>query len=291
VLRFSILGTIEIYHKDKAARLTGVMQQTLLAAFLVSGGTLLTVDALMDELWGTTPPAKAGNALQAQVSRLRRCLGRLELDRTHSRLATTPVGYLFHLDRSELDAWQFIDEFDRIRLRAESEPGNVSELTAELRRALAGWRGPLFGGMVGGPICQTAAARYWESRNSALCLLYDLEIRSGRHAKILPELTELFANNASQEQLCMLLMIALYRSGRQTDALNVYRRLRAKLAGNLGIEPSPILRECERAILAHDPSLMEYQFSCLAIPEQRQLVDVSASTGRSPVSLALRFVP
>lgn len=265
-MQFSILGAIEIRKQNHIVRLSGTMQQTLLAALVVSGGTLLTVDALVEELWGTTPPSKVGNALHAQVSRLRRSLARLEPDRTESRLATSASGYLLNVDRSELDAWAFVDTVDVIRNRVEAGlMSNALEYVADIRRALAAWRGPVFGGLTGGPLCQTAAAKYTESRNAALSLLYELEIKSGRSVKILPELTELFAQNPSQEQLCMLLMLALYRSGRQIDALNIYRKFRRRLADNLGIEPTPTLREYERAILAHDPFLMT-DFSIVTQP-------------------------
>jgi DNA-binding SARP family transcriptional activator len=256
-MHFFILGAIEIRKQDHVVRLSGTMQQTLLAALLVSGGTLLTVDTLMEELWGTTPPSKVGNALHAQISRLRRNLAGLEPERTESRLCTSASGYLLSVDRSELDAWTFVDTVEKIRSRMEAGlVGSMLAYVADIRAALARWRGPVFGGLTGGPLCQTAAAKYSESRIAALSLLYELEIKSGRSVKILPELTELFAQNPSQEQLCMLLMLALYRSGRQIDALSVYRKFRRRLAEGLGIEPTPALQEYERAILAHDPILM-----------------------------------
>lgn len=256
-MRFSILGAIEVRQHSHVVRLSGTMQQTLLAALLVSDGTLLTVDALMEELWGTTPPNKVENALHAQISRLRRSLARLEPNRTASRIITSASGYQIDIDRSELDAWIFVDEVDAVRTRAET--GTASDPSAcatDIRAALTQWRGPVFGGMTGGPLCQTAVAKYAESRCAALSLLYELEIRSGRSVKILPELTALFAQNPFQEQLCMLLMLALYHSGRQIDALNIYRKFRWRLSEGLGIEPTPALQEYERAILAHDPILM-----------------------------------
>ncbi|CAL9538439.1 AfsR/SARP family transcriptional regulator [Saccharothrix sp. NPDC042600] len=234
------------------------MQQTLLVALLMSGGTLLTVDVLMEELWGTTPPAKVANALHAQVSRLRRSLARLEADQSEPRLTTSPSGYVLRVDRSELDACVFVDTIDAIRARVDAGlVADPSACAAEVRASLAQWRGPVFGGLTGGLLCQTAAAKFAESRISALSLLYELEISSGHSAKVLPELTELFAQNSSQEQLCLLLMVALYRSGRQIDALDVYRKFRRVLADNLGIEPTPALQRYERAILAHDPILVE----------------------------------
>src|SRR5947209_7825365 len=119
-VRFSILGSIEIRQNSHVVRLSGTMQQTLLAALLVSGGTLLTVDVLMEELWGTTPPSKAGNALHAQVSRLRRSLSKLEPNRSESRLCTSASGYSLSIERPDLDAWVFVDKVDLIRSRVES---------------------------------------------------------------------------------------------------------------------------------------------------------------------------
>jgi DNA-binding SARP family transcriptional activator len=136
-----------------------------------------------------------------------------------------------------------------IRARAGRNPaGDVSDL----RAALALWRGPVFGGLAAGPICRRAAARYEESRTAALGLLYELELHRGGHARIVPELTELVARNPMHEQFCRLLMVALYRSGRQIDALNVYRGIRRRLVDEFGIEPSPLLRRYEEAILNHD---------------------------------------
>jgi SARP family transcriptional regulator, regulator of embCAB operon len=252
----SVLGAVEIRGHGRVVRLNGVLQQTLLAALVVSEGRLLTVGALMDEMWGTAPPAKAVNALHAQVSRLRRALSRLEPDRAESRLTTSSAGYHLSLDRSEVDAWAFVDKLKAIRLRMEPDGYCAPDLATDLRDALALWRGPVFAGLVGGPLCRAAAARYTESRNAALSLLYEVEIKCGRSAEVLPELTELFAQNPSQERFCVLLMIALCRSGRQIDALDVYQRFQRHLAENFGIEPAPGLRELEHAIQMYDSLLM-----------------------------------
>ncbi|GII76197.1 hypothetical protein Sru01_11790 [Sphaerisporangium rufum] len=264
------------------------MQQTLLATLLVSGGTLVTVDSLMEELWGTTPPAKVENALQAQVSRLRRSLCRLEPGR-ESRLTTSVSGYVLAVDRGELDAWRFLNAVGTIRARVESGlRRDLRTEIAELREALALWRGPVYGGLVGGPLCQTAAGKYREARNAALALLYQLELDDGGHAKVLPELTELFAQNPLQEQFCKLLMISLYRSGRQIDALNVYRRFHRRLTDNLGIEPSPALRRYEQAILNHDPIMMYGdEHAAVTVPPPVTVpAPVPAAHGERPVRRA-----
>jgi DNA-binding SARP family transcriptional activator len=255
---FCILGAIGIRKHDRFVMLGGgILQQTLLAALLVSAGSVVTADSLTDELWGTTPPAKVENALQAQVSRLRRRLTQAEPERGEPRLQTSPSGYLFTMNRTELDAWVFMDAVEAIRARAEHDVTSAPRSSiAELRRILQLWRGPVFGGLAGGPICQTAANRFREARNATLALLYELELRQGGHARILPELIELYAQNPLREQFCALLIVAFYRAGRQIDALNTYRRFKCRLGETLGIEPSPVLNRYEQAILTHDPSLM-----------------------------------
>ncbi len=258
MLGFSVLGPVEIGDDGRTARPGGTMQQTLLATLLVCGGTVVTVDALIEEQWANTPPARAENALQAQVSRLRRSLAQLEPDATGSRLGTCTSGYTLRVDRTELDAWRFQHTVETISARSErGRAGDLRSDIAELRRGLDLWRGPVFGGLTGGPLCQRAAREYNESRNVALSLLYDLELRCGRHATVLPELTTVFAQRPLNEQFCALLMTALYRSGRQTESLNVYRQFRQRLADDLGIEPSPVLRQCEAAILNHDPVILK----------------------------------
>ena len=232
--------------------------QTLVAVFLTAGDRLLRADALAEELWGWTPPANPENALQAQISRLRRTLAKLEPQRADPRLSTTVSGYRFSVHWSELDATTFMRRVDEIRSRPATD---IRKDIAELRKALALWRGPVFGGLVGGNACQSAAAKYEESKTAALELCYDLELKAGGHARVIPELTELVGQNPLQEQFCSLLMVALYRSGRQIDALNVYRRLRQELDENLGVEPSPVLRRFEQAILTHDPLLMRPEAS------------------------------
>lgn len=251
---FLVLGAMELRTRRHTVQVRGVGKQTLLAAFLATGNKLVTVDVLAEELWGTTPPPKMENALQAQVSRLRRTMVRLEPERRTPRLTTAASGYRFAVEWTELDALSFLHTIDTIRNRPRTEPRRD---VADLRSALALWRGPVFGGLTGGPLCQTAAARYEESRTAALELLYDLELRTGNHARVVPELTEIVAQAPMQEQFCSLLMVALYRSGRQTDALEIYRQLRQRLVDELGVEPSPVLRRYEKAILDHDPILVK----------------------------------
>ncbi|MET9254302.1 AfsR/SARP family transcriptional regulator [Streptomyces sp. NPDC003717] len=248
---------MEVRTHDQVFRLSGTMQQLLLATLLASRGGLVTVDALILELWGDEPPAKVQNALQAQVSRIRRSLALIEPGLSGSRVVTTSSGYLFSVGRQEFDAQLFMDTVDGVRVAVGDgvSTDDSARHIRELRLALAYWRGPPFGGLPVGPMCQAAAARYGEAKNAALTLLFELELRAGSHARILPELAEAYAENPTNEKFCMLLMWALYRCGRQRDALDVYRKCRRTLVDHLGVEPTPDLRRYEKAILTHDPGL------------------------------------
>ncbi|MEU1850952.1 AfsR/SARP family transcriptional regulator [Streptomyces sp. NPDC019990] len=252
-MRFFVLGPSEIKTGHHAVRPKGAVQELLFASFMATAGRLVTIDALAEELWGTTPPTKMHNALQAQISRLRRTLARAEQGGA-SRITTSVSGYQFNLEPGELDSQVFLDTVDIIRGSAYE---CMEKGIAELRSILALWRGPAFGGLAMGPLCLTAASKFEESRLSALELLYDLELKVGAHNRIIPEVTETLAQNPMQEQFCRQVMVALYRSGRQIDALNVYREFRQRLNVELGIEPSPMLKAYESAVLEHDLALLE----------------------------------
>jgi DNA-binding SARP family transcriptional activator len=240
MLRFGILGPIAV----DAVDIRGRFQRTLLATLLINAGRVVPAGTLIDELWGEDPPGGAENALQAHVSRLR---GKLP-----APLLSMPAGYRLLVEPHDIDAEWFVRSVGRVRARRDLLPVEVIE---RLRAALSLWRGPVFGGDVGGFGCQAAAVRYEEHRAAALELLYDTELELGRHNRVLAELSELVESKSVNERLCAQLMVALYRAGRQTDALAVYRKVRARLAAELGIKPCPPLQRMELAILAQDPEL------------------------------------
>jgi DNA-binding SARP family transcriptional activator len=252
MLRFRLLGPIEIHAADRPIEIRGRFQRTLLAAMLVNAGRLVMAHTLVDELWGENPPGAAENALQAHVSRLRGKLAKAEPGRRTQRLVSLPSGYRIIATPDEVDTDVFLREISYVRSHPELDP---AEVINRLRGALSLWRGPTFGGDLGGFICQAAAVRYQEYRASALELLFETELRIGRHAQVIAELSELVESRSVNEQLCVQLMVALYRSGRQSDALALYRKVRTRLLDELGIEPCPTLRACELAILSHDPEL------------------------------------
>jgi DNA-binding SARP family transcriptional activator len=251
-LEFSVLGPIKIRSGGLCVEIRGEIQRMLLTALLACEGRLATNSMLIEELWGENPPRNSENALQAHVSRLRRRLEALEPDPKHHRLVSSPSGYRLRFDEEELDATLFLKTLREVRGTPQMEP---AEAVCKLRWALSLWRGPVFNSLTGGSICQGAATRYEESRLAVLELLYDNELMMGRHSEVIPELRELTQASGLNERLCEQLMVALYRAGRQTEALAVYRQMWSRLKDEIGIEPSPTLKRYERAILTHHPVL------------------------------------
>jgi SARP family transcriptional regulator, regulator of embCAB operon len=248
---FAVLGPIEITVDGRATLLRSEAQRSLFAALLANRGNPVGVHTLISELW-EDPPRGAENALQAHVSRLRRRLAALEPDRNDSRLITVPPGYQLSIDDDELDAAIFKR---RIRQIQNDTAMPASDVADTIRQALSLWRGPAFGGQVRGALGQSLVARYEQARLSALGRLYDSELKLGRDMEIVAELSELVELEPLNERFCEQLMIALYRSGRQADALAAYRRLRTRMDNELGVEPSPAIRKFEVAVLAHDPKI------------------------------------
>jgi SARP family transcriptional regulator, regulator of embCAB operon len=252
MLTCRVLGPIEISADGRAVEVRGTIQRTLLGALLVGGGRQVMTNSLMEELWGSRPPGNAENALQAHVSRLRRRFEEVEPERTTPRLVSLSSGYRLLSDGAQVDADMFVRAINEVRGRPDMEP---VEVIARIREALGLWRGPVFGGALGGLICQAATVRFEEQRSSAYSILFENELLIGRHAQIIAELAELVEAESLNERLCQQLMVALYGAGRQTDALALYRRMRERLTEELGIEPSPALRRVELAILSQDPIL------------------------------------
>ncbi|AQS65620.1 AfsR/SARP family transcriptional regulator [Streptomyces pactum] len=252
MLSFSILGALEVHTRTGQVDIPGDLQRTLLQVLLVSEGQAVSGETLVEEMWGESTPDNQVNALQAHISRMRRRLKSLEPDRHTSRLTVHPSGYRLAVDESEIDAAQFLGKVHRAEGIVATRP---AEAVGLLRSALSMWRGPVFGPLPGGSVCRLASALYDEHRLRASELLFDAELSAGRHASILAELRDAHISNPLRERFCEQLMIALYRSGRQTDALDTYRHMWKRLSEEIGVLPSPSLRSVEHAILSHDPSL------------------------------------
>jgi DNA-binding SARP family transcriptional activator len=251
---FRILGPLEVQAGDRPLALGGTRQRALLAVLLLHANEVVSSDRLIEELWGEEPPKEAQKALQVAVSRLRRAL---EPDRsprqTTGLLSTRPPGYELRLERDQLDLHRFED---RVAAgRAAMAAGDPAEAAAEVDKALALWRGPPLGDLTFEAFLQSDIGRLEELRVAALEDRIAARLQLGRHAEIVTELESLVQDHPMRERLREQLMLALYRSGRQADALAAYREARRTLVDELGIEPGHRLRELNEQILMQDPAL------------------------------------
>ena len=222
--------------------LGGTKQRSLLAILLLHANEVVSSDRLIDQLWGESPPSTAAKSVQVYVSGLRKELG-------EGKITTQPPGYVMRTGPSELDLAQFE------QLLAEARRADPATAAQKLRRALALWRGPALADLQYEPFAQTDIARLEELRWTALEQRIDADLAAGRHAELVGELESLVAGHPLKERLRGQLMLALYRSGRQAEALDAYRHAQRELAEELGLEPSEELRRLEQSILQHDPEL------------------------------------
>ncbi len=255
-LEFRILGPLEVVADGEPVRISSGKQRALLASLLVSANEVVSRDRLIDDLWGAAPPETAENTLQVYVSQLRKTLSAAKAPSagdSSSTIATDPPGYVIRVEPGQLDLWTFEEELEAGR--AALAAGDANDSAERLRAALALWRGPALSELEDADFAQPTRARLDELRSAAVEELIDADLAAGRHASVLAELDELVERHPLRERLWRQLMLALYRSDRQADALATYRRARAVLVDELGIEPGARLQELERAILAQDPAL------------------------------------
>jgi predicted ATPase/DNA-binding SARP family transcriptional activator len=245
-IEFRILGSVEAVGDDGSLPLGSPKQRALLAVLLLNANTVLSRDQLVDALWGDEPPRSAVSSLQVYVHGLRKALGAERIER-HG------TGYRLQLDPVELD----LARFERLveQAAAALAAGRASDAAEDLRGALALWGGEPLADLVAEPAYQTAAAQLAERRLRALELLHDAELELGRHDDLVPELERLIAAEPFRERFRAQHVLALYRSGRQADALAACREARSLLVEELGVDPGPELQELERRILRHDPTL------------------------------------
>lgn len=250
-LDFRILGPLEVFGDGHELPVSARKQRALLAILLLQAGTVVSRDWLIDALWEGDPPATAASALRVHVAELRKLLESEDGDRRV--LLTVDPGYRLDLKPGELDLSRFEGLLaDATRLAQEGDPGSAS---AVLREALALWRGPALADFTYELFARQAIGRLDELRLVAheRCIEADLEL--GRSAELIPELDELVAAHPLRERLRGQLMLALYRSGRQADALATFQEARRVMADELGIEPGQPLKAIEQQILNQDPSL------------------------------------
>ena len=239
-LEFRILGPLEVAGDDGPLDLPAGKPRALLALLLLHRGEVVSVDRLVDELWGEAPPPTAAKNVQGYVARLRRVLG-------NGALLTQPPGYALRVET--LDAAHFEALVDEAR---HEEPAAAAP---RLQRALALWRGPPLAEFAYEPFAQDEIRRLEELRLAALEDRIEADLALGRHEEVVAALESLAREQPLRERLQGLRLVALYRCGRQVEALEAYRATRRRLVDELGVEPGPELKELERRVLAQDPSL------------------------------------
>ena len=243
---FRILGPLEVRDGDLELPLGGGKQRAFFALLLVNANRTVSIDRIIDDLWGEDPPASAPKMVQIYVSKLRKILG-------PAKVRTRPPGYSLQLEPDDLDLRRF--ESIVAEARAALDEGCDKQAADQLREALALWRGPALAEFASEPFAQPEGARLEELHMAALESRLEADLALGRHRAVVSELEALTGQHPLRERLRSQHMLALYRSGRHAEALTSYQTFRHKLADQLGIEPSASLREFERRILQQDPSL------------------------------------
>jgi DNA-binding SARP family transcriptional activator len=233
---FRLLGPLEAVVDGNPVSLAAAKPRALLALLLLNRNRVVSTERLIDELWADEPPSRATKTLQVYVSQLRKALG-------SERLVTQPTGYLLRVEAGELD----LDRFEQLTAAARKRLEEDDAVTAseQLREALQLWRGSP----------EPVAAHLDKLRITAQEDLASAALEAGEAASVISELERLVDAEPLRERPRELLMLALYRSGRQADALELFRRTRELFVGELGIEPGAALRDLEGAMLRHDPAL------------------------------------
>jgi class 3 adenylate cyclase/WD40 repeat protein len=241
---FLILGPVSVLQEDEPVRLGGPKQRTVLALLLAEAGRTVSTDSLVEWVWGDEATSGSRSTLQSYMSTLRPVLG--------ERLISEAGGYRLEVPREEVDAFRFEDMVAQARSLLDSQPAEAAELLSE---ALALWRGHPYADVEGSLPLEVEARRLEQLRLGAVEDRVEAELALGRHSELLPELEVLTAEFPLSERFRAQHMLALYRAGRQSEALRAYQKTRLYLAEEMGIDPSPALQSLEQRILDHDPTL------------------------------------
>jgi WD40 repeat protein/DNA-binding SARP family transcriptional activator len=249
-LEFRLLGPLEVWRDGNQVRLGGERQRSLLALLLLNANELVTTDRLVEEIFGAPNGEEGLRSLRVAISRLRRLL---DHGNGGQVLVTRPGGYVAHVEPGQLDVGRFQDLVEHSR-RAAAQ-ADLLTASVKLREALSLWRGPPLADLSALDFAQSDIRRLEELRLVATMDRFDADLALGRHAELIGELEALVDLHPLQERARGQLMLALYRSGRQADALAVYRQTSELLRNELGLEPSRALQELEHAVLRQAPAL------------------------------------
>jgi SARP family transcriptional regulator, regulator of embCAB operon len=252
-MRINLLGTLSLIDRNgKKLNIGSRKLRTLVALLALSPRTPVPIDDLVDELWGQIPISNARNALQAHVARLRKLVETVSGRPGDDLIRTSSGGYILEIPPADVDAHRFVELADDGAEIVEERPDEAADL---LQRALRLWRGPALVDVPDGMRCQSGAGHLEERRLAAREDLVATRLATGRERDVVPELRQLVAEHPERERLSEQLMLALYRTGRQTEALNVFHYLRNWLDDELGLQPNPAIRGLHQAILSQDAVL------------------------------------
>jgi DNA-binding SARP family transcriptional activator len=254
-MRYEILGPLRITEHGVSSFISAPKVEGVLAALLMRADRVVAKDEIVSEIWGEHAPRRAIAAVHVYVSEVRKYLRRL--GRTVDPVVTRPPGYMLCLGSDELDLNTFTN---LISLgREHSRAGNHEKVVKCLSEALALWRGSVLGRGRRGPMAESLAAWLAEVRLESVEMLIESQLMLGHHRELVGQLSSLAAENPLRETLHRQLMIALYRSNRQADALRVYQVARRTLREELGLEPCRDLQQVQTAILRNDESLNPFR--------------------------------
>ncbi|MGX4732108.1 BTAD domain-containing putative transcriptional regulator [Kitasatospora griseola] len=251
-MRVDLLGPLELTDDGISIHLPGEKLRAIMATLALSPRMSVSSSELIDELWGERLTRNAANSLQSHVARLRRILAeRSGKPQLRNLIETTHSGYVLRVDPDLVDAQRFSRIVAGLEGYRREPPQRIVELLTE---GLALWRGPALLDAGHGMICRTAYVRLEETRLVALELLIDAKLEVGQSQIVVPEIEQLCLQHPLRERFCEQLMTALYLSGRQADALDVFHRTRHRLTNDLGLEPSPRLKRKFQQILNNAPT-------------------------------------
>ena len=265
-MEFRILGPLEVVEGDTAIEVGGAKVRALLALLLLHPGHVVSTDRLLEGLWGDSPPATAANTLQTHVSHLRKALSQRAAGDNGQLVVTRAPGYLLAVDRAQTDVGRFEQLVEEGRRALAGGPERAAAILTE---ALSLWRGPALVDFTFEPFASSAIGRLEELRMTAVASRIEARLALGHHSELAGELRQLVDEHPLREQLWGYLMLALYRCGRQADALRAFSELRGILGEELGIGPSQELQRLEEAILLQKAELDWHPPSTLPDMEQR----------------------
>ena len=278
-MEFGILGPLTVSHEGRELPLSAAKKErSVLAVLLLRANRLVPTAKLVDELWGERPPATAVKAVQIYISNLRKTLGPGVLETGH-------MGYRLRVDPGALDLECF--ELLLERGRRQLLEGDANEAAELLRESLALWRGPPLAEFAYEAFAQNEIGRLEELQLAALELRVEADLALGRHTEVVAELESLVRDHPLRESLSRLLILALYRAGRQADALIAYQYTRGRLVDELGLDPGPALQLLEKQILRQDPAL---DLVTAAQPSAAAIATPSATERGRPTPAARKIV-